>query len=60
MISSILACLIVAWFCNLFGAAQVVLELIQPLFSHVQLTTTHYYAIAGLIGFISGAIIKNS
>lgn len=60
MISSVLACLFVAWFCNLFGAAHLVLELLQPLFSHVELTTAHYYAIAGLIGFISGAIIKNS
>lgn len=60
MISGIFASLAVAWFFNLFGAANVVLELLQPIFSTVVLTEVHYYAIAGVIGFIGGAISKNS
>lgn len=59
MIIGVIGCLLAAWFFNLFGAANVVLELLQPFFG-IQLTHVHYYALAGLIGFIGGAISKNN
>lgn len=60
MLSGIIGAIVVAWFCNLFGASDIILELIQPIFSSVHLTTAHYYALAGLVGFIAGAISDNS
>lgn len=59
MISGVISGMFAAWFLNLFGASYAVLELLQPFFS-VELTTMHYYALAGLVGFIGGSISSNS
>lgn len=59
MITGVISSIFTAWFLNLFGASSVMLELLQPFFE-IELTTMHYYAIAGLIGFIGGSISSNS
>lgn len=59
MINGVICSIFSAWILSWFGAADIVLEILQPLF-RVPLTNTHYYAIAGIIGFIVGGISKNN
>lgn len=56
MMGGILEGLLVAWILTYFNIDDICIDLLQPFFRTVELTTEHYYLVFGSIGLIAGAI----
>jgi len=53
---SIIGGLLAGWVLSIFGADVALINVFQPLFSQVELTSQHYYVAFGLLGLILGII----
>lgn len=58
MLGGFIGGLVTAWFLNLFGVGNMVIEVLQP-FTNTVLTHSHYYIIFAIIGLIGGAFCHN-
>lgn len=58
MLGGILEGLIVAWILVQFGVDKICIEVLQPFINQCKLTTSHFYFVLGLIGFLSGCIYE--
>ena len=55
MLEGFIGGLIVAFILSLFGVDKMLIEVIQPFFTAVTLTKSHYYLAFAIIGLIGGA-----
>lgn len=56
MVDGLISALILAWFLSLFGFDNIVIEVLSGVLREgVTVTTSHYYFLFGLIGFVGGA-----
>ena len=54
MLDGIVDGLIVAWILTIFNVDSICINVLQPFFINVKLTTNHYYFAFGAIGLIAG------
>ena len=58
LLGGILEGLIVAWILVQFGVDKICIEVLQPFINQCELTTSHFYFVFGVIGFIAGCIYE--
>jgi len=58
VLTSILGGLLVGWILSLFGADTAVINVFQPLFTTVTLTSQHYFVAFGLLGLVLGVLAR--
>lgn len=56
MLGGLLEGLIAAWILTLFNVDQIFIDVLQPFIAQVELTTTHFYFVLGLLGLVGGLI----
>ena len=54
MLDGIIYGLIVAWILAIFNVDNICINVLQPFFTNVKLTTDHYYFAFGVFGLIAG------
>lgn len=54
MLDGIIYGLIVAWILTIFNVDNICINVLQPFFTNVKLTTDHYYFAFGVFGLIAG------
>lgn len=58
MLRGFIVGLIIAWILSFFGVNTIILEAIQPFFTQVVLTDSHYYIAFGIAGLINGLFYR--
>lgn len=56
MLEGLIEGLIVAWILTLFKVDRICIDVLQPFITQVELTTSHFYFVLGLLGLIGGIL----
>ena len=60
MLGGIISGLIVAWILTIFNVDSICINVLQPFFTNVKLTTDYYYFAFGVFGLIAGIVSHNN
>lgn len=58
LLGGILEGLIIAWILVQFGVDKICIEVLQPFINQCELTTSHFYFVFGIVGFLTGCIYE--